>query len=325
MKIINSYILFENLQQAKSILKANDIPETDKNFIIVKNLLKDSLGYIGWFTKMFFEIGIGMDDLKELYRIISTEAEIISGLPKPVISYSDWEILMDDIIKSRNKISVKRVINEFPQLQKSFINLSNSTEVSLLIKLSKFQDKENFYKKISRYKTKKELINAIRLFTTDERKVGYTNIKNAIVRSKAKIVYDSHFDDIIICEVDFHQLKQLASDTSWCILSESTFRSYADGINKQYIIFLTDRTGNMSKIGITYGLKFRTAHAINDSYVDQNTISKLLDDRGTSIDILKRSINDVLNDNGRASVSNLIKIGISKENILKYKKKLYRI
>lgn len=319
MRIINSYILFENLQQAKSILRANEIPENNKNFLIIKDLLKDNLGYIGWFTKMFFEFGIGLNDLKELYRIISTESEIITGLSKPVISYSDWEALMDDIIKSQNKISVKRVVNEFPQLQKSFINLSNSTEVSLLSKLSKFKDKENFYKKISRYKTKKELIDAIKLFTTDERKVGYTNIKNAIVKSKAKIVYDSHFDDIIICEVDFSQLRQLASDTSWCILSESTFKSYANGIDKQYIIFLTDKTGNMSKIGITYGLRFRTAHAINDSYVDQSTISKLLDDRGASIDILKRSIKDVLNDSGRASVSNLIKIGISKENVLKYK------
>ena len=95
MRIINSYILFENLQQAKSILKTNEIPENNKNFLIIKDLLKDNLGYIGWFTKMFFEFGIALDDLKELYRIISSESEIITGLPKPVISYSDWEVLME--------------------------------------------------------------------------------------------------------------------------------------------------------------------------------------------------------------------------------------
>ena len=98
MRIINSYILFENLQQAKSILKTNEIPENNKNFLIIKDLLKDNLGYIGWFTKMFFEFGIALDDLKELYRIISSESEIITGLPKPVISYSDWEVLMDAIL-----------------------------------------------------------------------------------------------------------------------------------------------------------------------------------------------------------------------------------
>lgn len=318
MRFLTSYFLFENLQQARSILKSHEIPETDKNFLAIRELLKSHLGYIGWFTKMFFDSGIGMNDLINLYQIISTESEIVSDLPKPIISYSDWEILMDDIIKSRNKIAVKRVINEFPQLQKSFISLSNSTEVSLLVKLSKFKDKENFYKKVSRYKTKKELIDAIKLFTTDKRKVGYTNIKDAIIRSKAKIVYDSHFDDIIICEVNFYQLRQLASDTSWCILSESTFKSYSNGIDKQYIIFLTDKTGNMSKIGITYGLKFRTAHAINDSYVDQSTISKLLDDRGTSIYILKRTMQSVLIEHKDTSIRLLLQYGFNKIDIINH-------
>jgi hypothetical protein len=38
VKYLNPFKLFENLQQAKSILKRLDIPETDRTFIKIKDM-----------------------------------------------------------------------------------------------------------------------------------------------------------------------------------------------------------------------------------------------------------------------------------------------
>lgn len=327
MKYINSFkgyqLIIENLDQAKSYLKKNNISYSDPKFLQLKSLLKNHLGYIGWFTKMLYEKNVLMQDLTNLFNIIVNESEIIDGLPKQVINYDDWEKLVDDIISTRQNIQIKRVLNELPTLQKSFINIKNKTEKELLIKLFKLKDRTNFFKKISRYKTKKELLDAIKLFTSDKRSIGYTNIKKIVEASDAKIIYDSPFFNIIICEVDYVQLRKLASNTSWCIVrSESTFNSYANGIGRQYIIFLTDKDDNYSKIGITYGIKFVTAHLKNDSYIDEKSIENILDERGTSVNILKLSMDEILKSPllKKAAVSTLISYGFKKSDIIKFKK-----
>lgn len=48
------YKIFENLQKAKTILRDNNIEETNISFIRLKELLKNNMGYIGWFTNMLF-------------------------------------------------------------------------------------------------------------------------------------------------------------------------------------------------------------------------------------------------------------------------------
>ena len=70
MKLIKSYLLFENLQQAKKILANNNIPEDSPDFLKIKDLLKNNLGYAGWFTMMFYENNISLKELKDLFDII---------------------------------------------------------------------------------------------------------------------------------------------------------------------------------------------------------------------------------------------------------------
>lgn len=322
MYLIKSFILFENLNQAKSILKKNGISENDSDFIKIKDLLKDHMGYMGWFSKMFFEENVLMHDLYILYSIIIKESEVISNLPKDIVSYDNWEKLMDDIIKSRNDVFFKRSFNEFPSLQKSFIDIKSSDDRDLLIKLYKCEDRLNFFKKVSRYKSKKDLFDSIKIFTGALRNSGYRSIKDSVVKSGSKIIYDSEDNDIIVCQVDFKQLLNLASDTSWCILSQSTFKSYSNGIDNQYIIFFTDKIGNLSKIGLTYGFKYRTAHAINDNHIGLSEITDMLNDRGMDIKSLKLDLDVVLNnsDSNNLSIDNILNYGISKNDILKYKK-----
>lgn len=321
MRYLKRYKIFENIHQAKSILKKKGIDETHPGFIELRDLLKDHLGYIGWFTTMLYDNNISLSDLKDLYQTIVNAPEIIRGLKKPLINYNDWEKLMDDIIDSKNSIKIKRIINEFPSLQKSFVDMKNDNDKSLLLRLSQMDDKENLIKKISRYKTKEELFNAINIFT-GKRSKGYTNIKEQIKKSGAKLVYDSPIDNIIICEVDHPQLRKLASDSSWCILSQSTFNSYNNGLYKQYIIFLTDKTNNYRKIGVTYGLKFKTAHKLDDSFIPRDEVDKILKERGTDIDILKANREEALKDKesiNRTNIKTLLQQGFTKEEIFSNK------
>tara|TARA_R110000772_G_scaffold2410_1_gene8329 strand:+ start:44847 stop:47627 length:2781 start_codon:yes stop_codon:yes gene_type:complete len=294
MRYLERYKLFENLHQAKSILKKNNIEEDHPSFLELRSMLSSNMGYIGWFTKMVYQNEVGIEDLREIYDIIQNNSIVIKNLPMPLIEYDEWEKLMDDIIISRGRIGVKKMVNELPSLQKSLIDLKDQDTRDLLFELSKLKDKENLLDKISRYKTKEELLSAIKLFTSGKRSVGYNNVKKAVVKSGAKIIYDSHLDDMIICEVNYPQLKFLASDSSWCIVNERTFNGYANGVNKQYIIFLTDKTDNYSKIGVTYGFGYSTAHLLNDKKIHKIDVGKIMKERGASIDILKVNRSEIL-------------------------------
>jgi len=84
------------------------------------------------------------------------------------------------------------MVSELPSTQKLLININDSKERDILLSLYKFKDKDVLLKKISRYKTKSELLGAIKLFTSDARSTGYANIKGSIEKSGSKIIYDSH-------------------------------------------------------------------------------------------------------------------------------------
>jgi len=132
MKFLKSFSLFENLQQAKSILSKLGIDENDPVFRKIKELLKTNVGYIGWFTKMLFENGVPYQSLEDLYKdTIVARPEVVNALPKNLITYIDWEKLMDDIILASNNIGIRRMLNELPNLQRSLINDKSEQEREL--------------------------------------------------------------------------------------------------------------------------------------------------------------------------------------------------
>ena len=58
MKYLKKYKIFENVQQSKSFLKKNNIPEDHKDYLYLKNMLQNNIGYLFWFVKMHFEQSI---------------------------------------------------------------------------------------------------------------------------------------------------------------------------------------------------------------------------------------------------------------------------
>lgn len=314
----------ENLLQAKKVLKENNIPESDKLFLSLKKELKDNLGYIGWFTKMLVVNKIPSAEINNIINLIKNDKYIIDNLPNNLIEYSKWETLIDDIIQVKFNRNVKRVINELPaSIRNTMSKKITDKHKSMFNDLFKHKDKSNFLRKVSRYHDYKSFISALNIFLSASGN-SYAKIIQQIKVSGAKLIHDDESEDIIICEVNYEQIKKLGGDTSWCIVpSKNTFNSYVKDGNKQFIIFLTDITGNYSKIGTTIGFKVHNIHLKDDQYLPLKDLSNILSKRKFNIEDLYLTKEDFLknNDINTISVKFLIDtVGFTKEFILDNKK-----
>jgi hypothetical protein len=311
---IQKFNLFENVNQAKSLLKKHNIKEDEPNYVNLKDLTSKHPGYLGFFVKMWLEQNIGFKSLKDLYNLI-LKSTWIKNLNKPITNYTNWEELQDDIIKAKNDWKIKQMISEFPSQQKDLV----VDEIKpLLIRLYSRKDKNNFLKKISRYKSSQELYRSLDEFIKGKNLNFDENIKR-LTNYKIPIIHSDKGNDIIIAKVNSSsELTSIAGDTSWCIRNSETFKSYNNGVNRQFVVLLTDLNNNYRKIGITYGFKFSTAHLVDDSYISFKDLQSLLLERGFDINKLKVNIDEVnLND---ISVRDCIEFGLTKEEIVKIKK-----
>lgn len=317
--------LNENLSAARKILKDNSIPETDEIFVNLKNNLKNNLGFLGWFTKMIFINKVAISDINQVIELIKNDKYVIDNLPKNLIKYIKWEDLLDDIIAVNYNRNVKKIINELPSHLKSKINVNNlsADDKNLFTSLYKREDKNNFLSKVSRYRTYKEFEDALNLFLTLGDK-NYNDTLLAVQKAGSRILHSDKSNNIIICEVNYPQIRELGADTSWCIVpSESTFKEYVEGIYKQYIIFLTDLTTIYSKIGVTAAFKVKNAHLKNDRYISSDDLSKVLAKRNFDIKDMFFDIDEFLatSDINKIAVRTLkSECLLSDEYILKNKK-----
>lgn len=315
------YIINENLLTAKHILKKNGIPEDDDIFKELKNLLSNNMGYIGWFTKMIFVKKILFTDIINIVDIIKNDKYIIDNLPKDLVLYESYEELIDDILSIKKNRGIKLILNEMPSRIKLLIT---TNDYELLYQLYNNKEKDLFIKKISRYHTHREFVGALNNFLSSNNEVSFQSIINDIKSCDAQLIHKNIDNDIIICSVNFRQINRLGSDTSWCIVnSESTFNSYAKDYNKQYIIYLTDISGNYSKIGATIGFKFKTAHLKNDSYINYDNLKRLLNQRNFNIDNLCVDSKILIDNINKISVYDILEYGLDKDFILK-NKSLYK-
>lgn len=318
--------LNENLSAARKILKDNSIPETDETFVKLRSDLKNNTGYLGWFTKMIYVNKVGNADINQILNLIHNDKYVIDNLPKNLIKYTNWENLMDDIISVQYNRSIKKMINELPSNLKHGIDINklSSNDKELFSSLFKRKDKELFLNKVSRYGTYKEFINALKLFLSGDGAKNFDDILKSISDVESPIIHKDKENNLIICEVNYRQIKRLGSDTSWCIVpSKGTFNSYVNGIYKQYIIFLTDLETVYSKIGVTAAFDTKNIHLKNDGYLSKEKLTKLLAKRDYDIKDMLFNIDDFL----ATRDINKIKVNVLKnecklslEDILKRKK-----
>ncbi len=260
----------ENMDLAKSII-SKKMAAFDK----LKGLLSSNMGYIGTFTKFLFDKNIPYEDLERLYNELvylkkKDKSFDISGL--------EYEDLIDKIISQKNNIDVQALINQFPSDQKKMAkDLIQNDHFNLFLQLTKKDNLDAFLKKISRYKDENSLISAIKIFGKKSIN-NKEDILNFIKGSEnTKVIVDSG-DLMIVYVGSFNDIKSLASDTSWCILSEYMWRKYTIG-RYQYILYNFDKDefDPQFKIGMTL-TKDGTIHAAHDILDNQasNEVREIL-------------------------------------------------
>jgi hypothetical protein len=153
---------FENMAMAKSI-----ISKKMEGFDKLKNLLSKNLGYIGKFTEYLMNENIPFSDLELLYKDLLDLKNKQKNLD---ISSLKYEQVIDKIQETRNDLSVNSLIQRFPSEQKAFAKellkdlTIHGSNYNIFLKASKKENVDALVSKISRYKTSKDLLNALKLF-----------------------------------------------------------------------------------------------------------------------------------------------------------------
>jgi hypothetical protein len=262
---------FENMAMAKSI-----ISKKMEGFDKLKNLLSKNLGYIGKFTEYLMNDNIPFSDLELLYKDL---LELKNKQKNLDISDLKYEQVIDKIQETRNDISVNSLIQRFPSEQKAFAKellkdlTIHGSNYNIFLKASKKENVDALVSKISRYKTSKDLLNALKLFSKDsmndkEKVLDYINNSDS-----AKIAFQN--DNILITKIErIEDVQKLGSDTSWCILGHGMWKNYTSG-RYQYILynFEKDDLDPLFKIGFTLNKDF-TIHAAHD-ILDKGASSEL--------------------------------------------------
>ncbi len=324
----------ENMALAKSI-----IAKKMDGFEKLKNLLSKNIGYIGKFTDYLINENIPLSDLENLYKDL---VDLKNKQKNIDISSLKYEEVIDKIQDYKNDLSVNSLIQQFPSEQKELArqllnssgnapNQRSQTNYNLILQASKKEGKEALLSKISRYKTKEELKNALKLFG----KTAFNNrdeIKEFLNTSKSNLSFEN--DDVMIVKVNsLDDVQKLGSDTSWCILGSSMWSSYTKG-RYQFIIydFRRDEWDPLFKIGFTLNKDF-TIHAAHD-ILDTSSAPQLrqliseqdikfseLIPKAETIDITSGMIDGI---NGRTTITNLQNYAdnVSKELLLPLLKKI---
>ena len=68
MKLQKYQSFNENLNYARSVLRKNNITETSEDFLALKELCKNSMGYLGLLTKLFFIDKVDINEIKDIFE-----------------------------------------------------------------------------------------------------------------------------------------------------------------------------------------------------------------------------------------------------------------
>lgn len=272
----------ENMDMAKSIV-AKKMEAFDK----LKTLLSKNMGYIGKFTEYLMNDNITYDQLVILYDQLVDLKKKNTTVDFTSLKY---EKALDDIQKRYNELDVKGLVNQFPATQKEIARkmvtdngrFNYNTYFNTFLTASKKPNIDVFLSKVSRYKDSNSLYDALKIFckdaSNDKEHVKATLTK---LNSKSKVVFEN--DNFLIVYVESESdIKELASDTSWCIVHSGMWNTY-NKTRDQYILYdyTKDEFDPKFKLGITIAkdLTIYAAHDILDKDV-KNTIDDLFKENG---------------------------------------------
>ena len=103
----------ENMDMARSIMA-----KKNSDFEKLKILLSKNIGYIGKFTEFLYHENIPYSDLENLYKDLIFLKSKSSSFD---IQGFKYEKLLDKIEESKNNLTIKSFIDQFPSEQKNII------------------------------------------------------------------------------------------------------------------------------------------------------------------------------------------------------------
>ena len=276
--------------------------ERDPEFLKLRELLADNIGYLYNFTYMYYVEMTPLEEIQRLYNKILEYRDLMDKLPKKFdVNFIDTnanntEKLEDGLDFLENYRKVKKIVDRLPNyLKREYRNATetiknNFDEVaSAFYELGKGDDGnvseekrdalwETFFGGIRRYRTLNDFIRAAQNYLKASansdtvafyKKINDCNDKFGI--AGADIVFDEA--GILIIEVKSFAANQLLnSHTRHCIASYSGhWNSYLGDRNKQYYIynFNIPQYDNKSVMGITIqpGQRINAAHDKSDGNV----------------------------------------------------------
>lgn len=334
--------------------------EKDPDFVKLRELLKDNIGYLYNFTYMFYNENIPMEEIERLYGQILEYRDLLNNLPKKFdIHFIDTnisnnaEILEDGLDYLGNYRKIKKVFDrltsnlkkEYRQAIPAIKEKFDSIAVAFY-ELGKDETEMNglwdiFFGGIRRYKDLNSFIRAAESYLKSSSNAGVVDFYSKINECNDKLGatgVDVEFDEggVLVLNVKSYQAnKMINGHTRHCIVTSSSYwDSYVSNHNnKQYYYydFNIPQHDSKSVIGITIEENgaSRTAHDKADSYVGEDSFRKILKkaekDYGIDDDIwsyFKPMSAEEIERRRRAKVAEreIVKKGITIEQIKQYVK-----
>lgn len=115
LRNINIYAMKinENIAQAKSVLKRNNLTETDEDHLKIREIVGTSHGYIGILTRLrYVDVVTDMNEIQSIFELLKNSKIDIAKLNK--MSYSEiLDIFYDTIIgDSSNEADIKLILKD---------------------------------------------------------------------------------------------------------------------------------------------------------------------------------------------------------------------
>lgn len=258
---------------------------TNKDYIKILDIVKETPGYAMAFVKFYFDQGITLDQLAELANTLKTKKHIIQQLPNSVDYYAGLETGSDNITgfeKLNDAIrtierakEVKWFIDRLPRgLRDQYRALPAEKQAGIINTAHQLSDLgkqaiDRLFDKIKAFNnsTIEELMDYVSKYLSGFSNLGMKSKIDAIeaLEPEAGIIYSDDRYLVMSIRTENAQ-KQLCSVANWCI-NRGSFSGYAnDAVQLNIFDFGKDSSDPLFLTGTTiyYTGKVRTAHDIND-------------------------------------------------------------
>jgi len=261
------YLMTENVAQAEKILRLNNVPLDDGDYLRFKEELTqdNSIGYLGPIIKMEIKHGVTYSNLINIYGLIKDNRNIIKELPKQLQAYDNSEDFTRDLKSLRNNKTIKTLAKKLTNTNRikstlinsnlddsiieditNFLNLKSNDQKEFLTKSDKYDDLETFLKDLKRFNSD--------IHTGFNYNIVLSKIQS-LNESDIRILIANKDSNMIVVRILTYEASRNIGSTSWCIVGdESYFDSYINnGENNQYFFFNfnSDIPSNLKMIAFT--------------------------------------------------------------------------